>query len=122
MILIKNIETIEIDRDPVEILKYNNPFQPVPVNGNTAMEPIEVIKEFVHGRLFCRPSDGKEINLGMTKQAQDVIGIQFEAWEYLENLLSECRNYANMKNQQIEKIKSATFWKRLKWLFYGYSR
>jgi hypothetical protein len=121
MILIKNIEYIEVDRDPWEIISKRDPYQSVMVNygAECIPESIECLTEFVHGRRFVNQSKGLDVVIGMTRDVQNLIGIQYEAWETQEEYITGL----NTENQKLKHwrrtICSASFFTRLKWLFSG---
>jgi len=115
MIIIKKIEIIETDRDQVALLPMESPNTLVFPCGN--QEPVEIIR----GRRFRRPSDGTDIIVGVSKQAERIIGIMYESWDNLQksydNISKEMRRY----RKKVEESKKANFMQRLKWLFKGYS-
>ncbi len=125
MIIIKNIEFIETDCDPVELPTTTHPYSPV-ICGDEAI-PHDVLSELIRGMRFRRPSDGVYIVVGLSRQAQDVLGLTYEAWENLEEAYeTERRNHAMTTSEmiryrtKIKEMEDSTFWKRLKLLFTGY--
>lgn len=120
MTLISNIEVIETDCDPIEIISRSKGFPDyAPVNGGSDMVSIERLSELVRGRVFCRP-DGSRITIGNTKQAADIIGIQYEAWEEVQERCSQYYNQWSVANQKLEGIYSYSFLQRLSKLFKGF--
>ena len=79
MILIKHIEAFEVEGPVGEIAHFPDP---------ETTRPIE--RETVRGQTFSRP-DGTTICIGTSKQAQEVIGIQYEAWEAMKDELGASR-------------------------------
>lgn len=122
MILIKKIEYIETDRDPIEIVSMNRPDAFVPVLTDTGKEHIEVkeIIELVRGRRFCRPSDGLDIIIGMPKKVQDLIVIQYEAWDRMATENTNTHLALSAALRKTREDGKASFFTRLKWLFCGY--
>lgn len=124
MIVITNVEFVHVDRDPWEILTA----------GPTAKErhqwrgrmTKEITKELIHGRRFTRPSDGTDIVIGTSRQAQEILGLQYEAWElqakaYAAEKRSHRRTVIELQGCQaiLEDIRTASWVQRLKWLFFG---
>ena len=123
MILIRSIDVIEIDRDPAEILAWNMPGDIIPVNGGAEAVEYSVMAELVQGRRYVR-RDGKEIVIGVTKQAQDIIGIQYEAWGSLQSDYEAARKDLSRTAKELKGCKEslrelheAGFFRRLKMLF-----
>jgi len=86
MIIIKHIDFLEVDRTRCEILSKPH-FEPIFVKDNEGPrlgDFAEIHKELIVGRRFIRPSDGTDIYIGVSKQAQDIIGLQYEAWNNIE--------------------------------------
>lgn len=118
MIVIKNIDFIEVENDNIKLMTST------PSNKNYQIfENIE--QELIRGIRFRR-SDGNEIVIGYSKQAQDILGISFEVFENLKSKYDiECENHFRttqemnqLKNKLLE-INSASFWQRLKTLFFN---
>jgi len=125
MILVKSIEIIETDQDPINIIHRNAPSTPIRVNNGKATALCSEISEMVRGRLFVR-GDGTEITIGMTQDAQDVLGIQCEAWDNIQDAYNESqREYreamrtASMFQLELEELSKTGFFGRLKMLFTG---
>lgn len=124
MILITKIEYCQTDRDAYEIYHSDLYEKSEPLfscNSVSPRTPVSdsVVREVVRGRRFVRP-DGLEVMVGMTEQAADVLGLQYEAWQELEDRANE--NWALYHNHKrvLEATKKAGFFTRLKWLFMGY--
>jgi len=123
VLLIKNIEFIETDRDPYEIINLKSPYEAVEVLSNRGREVVSVneIRELIRGRRFVRPSDNKDIIVGCSKKAEDVIGIQYEAWDTLEK---DCQAWSAKTSKlisEISDIKKSGLFKRIKFVFTGIS-
>ena len=85
MILVKHIEAFEVEGPVGEIAH----FEDRPCDYST--QPVfELERELVRGRTFIRP-DGTTICIGTSKQAQEVLGIQYEAWETMKDELGASR-------------------------------
>ncbi len=124
MILISKIEYMETDRDPHQIIHCTSPYEGVAVNtdhGKDIVECNELI-ELVNGVRFCRYGTDDEIVIGMSKQAQDLIGIQYESWENKEKEYSELYSSFTKARNEISFIKNAGLLRRLSWLFFGYKQ
>lgn len=139
MIVVKNIEILKTDKDPIELLSTIPPYEPIWCEG----EPVqhEVLAELIRGRHFHRPSDGAEIVVGVSKQAQEVMGILYESWDELQKANDELQKandelqkaYENERKSyqltaskmhwyknRVEEARSASIWRRLKGLIRGY--
>ena len=130
MILIKSVDFIETDSDPYELYHKYADDKVFFVDPKELMKEVEYTSEFVYGKQFRRPSDGKDIIIGVSKQAQEVIGIMYEAWETQAKRYDDLRKACDVERQykywiinEFEtyknNIKQATFWQRLKWVIYG---
>jgi len=82
--------------------------------------------ELIKGRRFVRPSDGTDIIVGVSNQAAEAIGLMYEGWDNMEKeLLSLLRSRRKLDAEGIMlkstllKLKAATFWQRIKWVFTG---
>lgn len=114
MIVIKNIDFFETDMDPVEV--YDNCVDPTQA---------EFCVELIKGRKFTRP-DGEKVVVAASKQAQDVLGLLYEAWEDLEKRFTATQNayyktWMCLEAREIELsvYKNASFRQRIKYLFRG---
>jgi hypothetical protein len=125
MIVVKNIDFLETDRDPVELLATTPTHMPI----WCGEEPVQhdALIELIRGRRFRRPTDGVDIVVGVSKQAQDVIGIQYEAWDNLQKAYdAEQRNHQRTTSEmygyksRVDEMLNSSFWQRLKWLILGY--
>ena len=121
MIIIKHIEFIETDRDPFEIIRQNMPYVGIPVITDEGEDIVEcsLISELIKGRRFRRPSDNKDIVIGVSKQAQDVIGIQYEAWATEFKLRCSLEDRLSDSNRMLNYINNSSVFERFKWLFTG---
>lgn len=128
MIVIKHIDFLEVQGERYEFrhryISGNNLLMEVGTANGTAEALVEEVRELIVGREFRDPS-GRTVVVGVSKQAQDIIGIQYEAWEnqskMIEDLILECSAIqikVEQKEKELSKIKSASFWDRLKWMFF----
>lgn len=121
MIIIKNIDFIETDRDPYEILSTTIPYQPIHVVSNDGPETIDhtILRELIRGRRFRRPSDRKDMIIGVSEQAQDIIGIQYEAWDRLDEECQKWSDRCSYLTNENKAIKETGLWNRIKFVFTG---
>lgn len=137
MILIKKIDTIEVPSDQYPIQSFDN-FKELPYRRENDYLPqeLKVTQEIVRGITY-RTLDGREICIGMSKQAQDAIGLPYEALIealdradrlHSENIsMSHSLKKRNTKILNLEKdlmefkktINSLKFWDRFKFLIRG---
>lgn len=122
MLIVKNIEIIEVDRDPWEIVSLTRPFQAIKVfnPGKNRPERIaeNIFREMIQGQRFIRP-DGQELLIGCSRQAEEIIGIQYEAWGNMSEVREMTRGQLRKAEKELSDLKQLTFWKRLKALFTG---
>lgn len=104
MIFIRGIDSAEIEGDHTTILDSRERFV-----ANTSFNPDGPIDEpyikveTIRGVTFRRP-DGTEVVIGASKEAQDIIGIQYEAWHELEGQYkNQCiqRSFAERANKKL---------------------
>lgn len=124
MIIIKDVDTIEVDENTlIQHLIRLSIFDVMPCkdnNGKIVGEDTHYIEEVVRGRIFRRPRDNKDIVIGMSKKAQYLIGIQYEAWENMEKRIEEKRKEIIKLETIIKKSTEASIFTRLKWLIFGF--
>ena len=97
----------------------------VPVDGGKNAMPIEVYRELIRGRIFINRNKQK-VCIGMTKEVGEILGLEYQAWQNMENSLAETisgkfrmGHDLTMVIHQLDEIKRASWWVRLKWLFTG---
>ncbi len=119
-IIITDVKFMEVDRDPWELVSRCPPYQQRIVWGDSGEETVntDTIRELIHGRRFRR-SDGTMLLIGCSKQAQEVIGIQYEAWENSEKMLEDYRRCWNNTERKMIAIREMSFWQRLRFAFTG---
>ena len=125
MIVIKNIEFFETQRDTAELVYRTSLGHPAVCNSGATV-PLNEVMELIKGRRFVRPSDGTDIIVGVSNQAAEAIGLMYEGWDNMEKeLLSLLRSRRKLDAEGIMlkstllKLKAATFWQRIKWVFTG---
>ncbi len=130
MILVKNIEVVEVERDPWELLSLTKPYQAVEVfnPGKNVPEFIDtnVFREMVQGQRFRRP-DGKELIIGYSKQVEEAVGLPFEIFKNMQDDIDDYRVTMRRQTDSINRYQSyiselgrAGFWKRIKYVFTRY--
>jgi len=130
MIVIKNIEVLKtIDDSPIKIVIEKPDSKYTDIKGNAGDDIFT--HEIVYGRKFVK-KDGSVIVIGMTKYVQEIIGIQYEAWD---NLLQKCSNLRLTKDSlernlsrvtkemyqykaELDYMKRAGFFRRLKYFLF----
>ena len=128
MIVITNIEYLETNRNPIELIREHGHSGFIPCKGNQVIET-KVMLELVRGRHFHRP-DGTEICIGMSRQAQDILGLQYDIWDNMRqeldaadseiaSLRKKLSEYIGVR-KDIEDARSASFITRVKWLLFGF--
>lgn len=122
MIIIKSCEVIDVGDVTIKDIYRYQPWECLPVNDYSAVAEVSEIKELIRGRRFVRPSDGIDVYLGCTKEVQDLIGIQYEAWDMLqENYNQSVSNYTRLMTRaeelkrEIREMKSLSFFGLIKW-------
>lgn len=124
MLVIKRIEFFETDRDPLDVLYCSSPN--VPVDGVNGTIDFELFRELIRGREFVRPSDGKRLVVGCSKEAQEVLGMMYDAWAEMEDRIESLEadkrhltNFVSVATNALEEIRDETFWQRVKRVFRG---
>ena len=107
MILIKSIEIVEIDRDPVEIVSQISPHESIRVYSEGKPTDIshKVLTEYVRGRVFVN-MNGQRINIGMSQKVQELIGLQFEAYENMQAANQKLRTSVAIALRDLNVLKS----------------
>lgn len=122
MIVITEIKTREVNRNAWERAKFNCDAYFEASSGDVA-ETVRFTNEVVLGKDF-KNAHGKTVCIGMTKEVQEAIGLPFEAFEELQKLIEEFRQYNQLLFDRIERTEkrlkeysSLSFLGRLKYLF-----
>ena len=127
MLLVKSIEVVEVDREQVEITYYEKQR----ARGYCPTEEIEEIESFrrevVQGRRFVNAC-GREINIGLSSDAEKALGLPFSIFEDMAKSNKElCRvievglDKRLRLQYRLETIKGLSFWERLSRVFVGFS-
>lgn len=113
MIVIRNIDAYEVANDIETVLGGKYPDGLIDIKDPTGQrnERVSVITEHIKGRRYER-TDGTTIVVGFSQQAQEVIGITYEAWENADKTIMELSQRNALLHRQIEdyrtEIKEAT--------------
>jgi hypothetical protein len=108
MIVITKIEVEEVSGISREM------YSQLPLSGYLDGVNTTLRVETINGSIFRRP-DGSTINIGTSKQAQEVIGIQYEDWRNMEQELTLAgRKLFNMHSEK-KLFDEMGLWQRLKW-------
>lgn len=140
MIVVTEIKYVKVDdKTSLEIMKRqtpvtfpNNHDEPFPISPTVA-------SEIIYGQRFVT-HDGREINIGLCEEARELLKMPndcfVEIWKDLRkdrDSLRECITERKMFGKEIKRlwrektkledrlmqVKTAGFWRRLKWLFTG---
>jgi len=83
--------------------------------------------ESVRGLNLTRPDDGTTMYIGLSKQAEGVIGMYYDEYTDMKRQLSACLNLREANNmhiglieEELTKVQKAGVLTRLKWLILGY--
>jgi len=139
MLVIKSIDFYEVNGDVYEMVAQSyreGGMRSLMTVGSPAGDtsvPVSVVAELIKGRRFVGP--GVDMVIGVSEQAQKVIGIQYEAWENADKLiadqsytiarkdreLNECGESLSKAHNELDAIKGASLFQRIKWVFTGYT-
>jgi hypothetical protein len=108
MIVIKDVEIIETPLDHFEIAR-------IPDCILEDEYGFDIKKEVIHGKTFVN-KNGSSVVIGMSTNAQDVLGLPFEAFEDMNSHISRLRKE---KAECAKVIKEAGLWSRIKYAFTG---
>ena len=139
MIAIRSIDYVKVDGTPENIYKFcyqealtETPMEVETANGTSMMRPTEVL-EIIRGRKFMNPATGEHIVIGLSKQAQKLLGLNYEAWDNLQKdlkwyqtkhnkLINEARELQALQeasDKLVGSYQSAPWYQRLLWVFVG---
>jgi len=121
MILIKSISYVEVAEDPIEVVVRQHPDQLVPITTEKGSEFCKVseVRKLIRGRRFVRPADGKDVVIGCYPGVETILGLQYDAWENLEQSYESERGKALSILRLYNGLKKASLWSRVKWVFTG---
>jgi len=118
MMIIKDVEVLETNKDICEVMHaFGNPQQFYEFD-NQKVEEMEVVQELVREHRFTHPN-GTEVIIGMTNKAGKILGLQYEAWESMKSQMDTLMSNYETVESELNEIKSLGFWKRLLCLFTG---
>jgi hypothetical protein len=123
MILIRHIDFIETGMERYQLTELARWGAPTPIGYELA--DTEQVIEWVRGVEFTRP-DGEKILIGASEQAQEVLGIQFEAWGNMEREIyrlqasnKHLRDTIHDYQDEVDRLSRLSLWERVKQLFMG---
>ena len=131
MLVITKVEYITTDRDPYEIqsMLYDSRCRPLELStsdGESKFMDIPVSTEIVRGCRFDSYTverGRKSMLIGMTKDVQDVLGMQYEAVSTMNERAEEDAKMVAKATKKLKHLKSqmdnASLWSRIKWVFTG---
>lgn len=84
-------------------------------------------EKVVPRRFFRRRGANEDvIMIGLSEQAQEALGIHYEAWDDIHDRLEQCReSYDRIRRSlwavqdELKGIKNMPWWRKLKWVFVG---
>lgn len=124
MIVVLKVETIEVPGDVYEYGDFGKPKIHAYRPGNVPEER-SYKREFIQGRRFI-DENGRELIMGMTKQAHSRLEVPFNVISNLQESLATHRQDKVIRDASINRYQSCIsklgrtgFWKRLKFLFTG---
>ncbi len=128
MLLIKDVQVCRVpDRETFYQYMEDSPVPRdyVPVDGGKDVMPIKIYRELVRGRVFVNRNKQK-VCIGMTNEAGEILGLEYEAWENMNRSLdavrhevSDLRTKLSQAQTTLTRIHNGSWWVRLKWLFTG---
>ena len=120
MIVIKSVEVLESERDVMQTqeLCYDPRTFEIPFFDHK-VEDVKVVRELIKGRRFVHPERRIDVVIGMSSKVGEILGLQYEAFESMQNSIATLQETNSAIFDEIEEIRSFGFWKRLKCLFTG---
>jgi hypothetical protein len=126
MKLVKSIEIIDIPEKQCYELIHEpdiNCYAAHMMGATNIEEVVELRREMVRGQTF-RNNRGEEINLGLSSDAYEVLGLPIDCWTKQEKEIKEINNknkrleFENeLMYDRFEEMERCSFWKRLLYLF-----
>lgn len=126
-IIVKKVEVLNIHKSPKEVLISTNPHRPYDGKPSDRIkeEDIQCIKEAITCEQFYN-TNGDIVHIGMSKQAQEALGLPFKAYDQMKKDCEDIRidrdNYYNKccaYYDVFQNIEELGFWGRLKYLLTG---
>jgi len=122
MIVVEDIKTFLYNKEEVNHYRFmTNDTDSVPIqtsDGKKEFMDANVVSELIKGREFINVL-GQPVVIGMAKHVQDAIGLPFKAFQDQERHLWEMHRENVDLRDEIVKIKTMSFWNKLKFLFMG---
>ena len=117
MIVVTDIKITEVERDYLELYKYQPPNYWVsnPEHLETIDQSVEI--ERVYGQRFYTGRGGKNVVIGLCKDAQEVLGLPMDCFEILTSENSNLRDKNSILSAQVYLYRNMPLWKRIKFLF-----
>ena len=117
MIVVTDIKIAEVERDYFEFYKYQPPSYWVsnPVHLEPIDQSIEI--ERVYGQRFYTGKGGKEVVIGLCKDAQEALGLPMDCFESLSNENAQLIDKSAILSGQVHLYRNMSLWKRIKFLF-----
>lgn len=81
----------------------------------------EIAVEIIKGRRFINPRLELDVVIACNKEAGELLGLQYEAFENLDMENITLTKEITKLNKKIQSLKNVSIWKRIKFLFKGVS-
>ncbi len=120
MLIITDVETVDSKTDGQKFLEAVDDIPELQNPSIPIERRVEIAEEAVKGRRFVRPSDGMDVVIGMTCKAQKELGLMYECWESVASDLNKANRSVKIVTLQLELLRAASFWQRVKMVFTGY--
>ena len=120
MIVITKIETIETHEDWIEFAHLNLPQLKYVNPGEFLSDKEYFIRELVRGRRFRKPN-GEEIIIGITNQASEILGILYESYDNMNQVVEENKYFRYQCQTKLLNLTGwikIPLWQKLYWLIF----
>ena len=119
-VFVLNVDIVESDRPTVELAISNRRGHPIDFDHARGCESIDealaIEKEVIKGRVFGVNGNGHKVIIGWSNQAQDAIGIPFDAFNSLQADLEKANDlYAKL----LTKVSACGLWGRIRYALTG---
>ena len=125
MKLIKSIEMVDVPENHKTIVEHwpEVSYEAHLLGARNAEEVAHIHREVVRGHRFMN-MNGEQINLGLSEEVYNALGLPIDCWEKDQKTISELRE-ENKKisfdnrcmSDRFDEIGRANFWRRLVYLF-----
>lgn len=127
MICVTKITLVECSEEVMMQLRDPNPTPALgKVVGSKPTEYDSVKIEYIKGRWY-ENARGEEVCIGISKEAQKILGLPFDQFMEMEKSISGYENTVNRlievlgnSERELAEIKAAKGFQRLKYLFFGF--